>query len=691
MVCPRCGNDNLDTSIFCGTCGNDLRKKKTAKFDKKQKIVILLLLVVFLLLFALVGKKYIHKDSRLSKGTRTIMIYMAGSNLESKYSIGTASLNSIDYNKMDHDNVRVLLLAGGSTKWHNDYIKQDTTAIYELTSSGYKIVKDYNEQRDMGDPDLLYDFLKYSYDNYKSDHYDLILDDHGGAIEGAIYDELFTDDNITLEDFDTALSKSPFSKDNKLETILFSTCLNGTIEVASVLDDYADFLIASEEVTEGSPNYPVLSFINDLKYEDTAEDYGKKFINLYGNQIEDMIANNEWNQGASVYALIDLSKIDSVINELNSFIEGLNVNSNYSDISRARANLYQYGYTIHKEPSYDTVDLKDLVESLNSYSNVDASKVVKALDDAIVYLWRDSKSHNGISIFFPYNGSLIYQSKYLSISNSIKMSDTYYKFIKDFHDYKYKSNNTSSYSKGIMSNKVEIKGNEFSLQLTEDQAKDFARAEYMVFKENKDNTYSVLYSADDAKLEGTTLKTNVSDNLIKIVFDNEEIDDYYVRLYKYSDGENETYLTSAAFFYWPKEEEYGDILNYNNYFKSDAVIIYFKFDKDNNPYIGLITKKSSDSNMIDGVPLKMEDYNDYEFPSGHYKVLDENGKYLENWESVDLMTGFSFNDEDNYHFERAILSKDNTGSDTYATGKFICVFKVFDVYGNYYYTNYVEY
>lgn len=388
MVCPKCGNDNLNGSLFCSYCGCNLSKKDNSLNKKQKTIIILLLLIIVFLLILVIGKKYQNED-KLSSGTRTIMIYMAGSNLESNNAVGTASLNSIDYTKMDHDHVRVLLLAAGSTRWHNDFIKQDTTAIYELTSSGYKIVKDYNEQMDMGDPSLLASFLQYGYDNYKSDHYDLILDDHGGAIEGAIYDDLFTGDNITLQDFDIALNKSPFNDENKLETILFSTCLNGTIEVASVLDDYADYLIASEEVTQGNPETPVLYFINDLTYDDTALDYGKKFINAYKDQMNYLIENNYWDSGVSVYAMIDLSKINTILTELDRFVKGLNINTDYANIARVRANLYQYGYTEYQEPYYDTVDLKNLVTSLSSYSKTSSDKLVKALDDAIVYLWND--------------------------------------------------------------------------------------------------------------------------------------------------------------------------------------------------------------------------------------------------------------------------------------------------------------
>ena len=52
------------------------------------------------------------------------MIYMVGADLESKNGLATVDLDSINYNSMDNENINVVLIAGGATKWHNNYINK---------------------------------------------------------------------------------------------------------------------------------------------------------------------------------------------------------------------------------------------------------------------------------------------------------------------------------------------------------------------------------------------------------------------------------------------------------------------------------------------------------------------------------------------------------------------------------------
>ena len=70
--------------------------------------------------------------------------------------------------------------------------------LKEQVKEGFEKIETY-PQLNMGDPKTLSDFLTYSYKNYPASGYNLILYDHGGAIEGAIYDD-FTGDNLSLDD-----------------------------------------------------------------------------------------------------------------------------------------------------------------------------------------------------------------------------------------------------------------------------------------------------------------------------------------------------------------------------------------------------------------------------------------------------------------------------------------------------------
>ena len=139
--------------------------------DSKRRLLITGIIISILIIIASITTSIIVIINR-SGVSRTIMIYMVGSNLESTGGLASADLNSIDKN-ID-SNTRVMLIAGGSKKWSNNYISTNETSIYELTSSGFTKVKNQPKQN-MGSSETLSSFLNYVYDYSKTDEYDLIL------------------------------------------------------------------------------------------------------------------------------------------------------------------------------------------------------------------------------------------------------------------------------------------------------------------------------------------------------------------------------------------------------------------------------------------------------------------------------------------------------------------------------------
>ena len=67
--------------------------------------------------------------------TRTIMLYVVGSDLESEKGIASADINSIDYKNLSKD-VNVVMMLGGTEKWTLSYVDPEETSIYELNNSG---------------------------------------------------------------------------------------------------------------------------------------------------------------------------------------------------------------------------------------------------------------------------------------------------------------------------------------------------------------------------------------------------------------------------------------------------------------------------------------------------------------------------------------------------------------------------
>ena len=681
MKCSKCGQELLNDVKFCTNCGsniviNENNSTPLNTLDNKKKtnlrwIIIIVLLSVILVLCVLLLNK---KDNKVivgsTGGTRTIMMYVVGSNLESNSKIVTAELKSIDYENINLDEVNILLYTGGTTKWHTNYISNEENAIFELTKEGFIKKETYN-QENMGDPNTLTTFLNYGYDNYKTDLYDLLIYDHGGAIDGAIYDD-FSNDNLSLSDFEEALENSPFKK-HKLESVIFRTCLNGTIEIANIFKDYANYMVASEEVTVGYKTSSVLNYVNNLNSDLNGIDYSKTFIDAYQNQINDLDPSNIY---AHMYSIIDLNKVDTLIDELNRFISGIDMDKYYGDIVRIRDGLIQYGYTFRDDKSFDTVDLKTMINRLSDYSSVSSDKVLKAFEEAVIYNWSNTEECEGLSIYFPYRADKKVQKAFLNEYENYEELDDYNDFINDFYNQKSSSKQTS-FNKGISEKAVSTDGKEFSVELTDEQLKDYAGSIYLVFRYNEsDDTFSPVYSSDNATLKDNVLTSNMNNNLMKahiIDADTKEEMDEYLFIWERTNGSHTVKASAAVAHNWDSSLDLSE-------WETVAVQVYFDFDDDGNPFISSMTEINYDDASANGTLRYLDEFTILSYATDHYKVTDEMGNYTPNWKKSGIFTGFEYSTKDSVTYHTASLND----------GTYYGVFILYDIYENRTYSKFIE-
>lgn len=660
-------NSNQNINLSQNSYTNNIKINK-ANGLKNKKIIFLMIAV---LIICIIGVLVFNTDKNKS---RTIMVYMVGSNLESKSGLGTVDLNGIDYAEMDNENVNVVLIAGGSEEWKNNYIDEDETSIYELTDSGYKKVKTQS-LKNMGDADVFGDFLNYVYDNYKTDEYDLVFWNHGGAIIGSEFDDL-SGDNLTLSEMKLGLSKSKFNKNNKIETIIFRTCLNGTIEIADTFKDYSDYLVASEEVTLGAPVASVLKFVNDIETSDTGYEVGIKFIESYKKQISALkkyYGSSEYIY--STYSVVDLSKIDNLVDSLNDFIGDIDISENYNEIARVRSNLYQYAYSQSEEPSYDMVDLYNLVDGLKDLSPDKAEKVLNNFEDTVLYNWATNSNSRGMSIYFPYNGSNDVKKAFLKLYSSFNSFDKYNKFISQF--YLVQSSGKRSYS--FNNNKTTIaqkkQDADFSLELTDEQLKGYAKAEYLVFMDKGNGYYWPVYKGTEVELNGKTLNANINGKNLKI---ENESGSFVVPLFEtYVDDKYIKYNTSVILQNFSSEEI--------SEWKTDAAQLSLILDKSTEKVkVGSVTLNEKDANKINSVAINLNDYEYITFGSMSHQLLDQNGNFnMEVYQNNNngVYEGVEIKIEELSDFK---LSSFNDENDYY------CVFRIYDVNNNVYYSKLVK-
>ncbi|MDO4611961.1 MAG: clostripain-related cysteine peptidase [Candidatus Saccharibacteria bacterium] len=638
-------------------------------------------LIAAIAVFAITGQ-----DQNSGPVTRTFMIYMTGSDLESDNGAATHELSGIDPKEVDLENINVIMIAGGSKRWRNNYIDADETSIYQLTSSGFTKVKTQNLMN-MGEPETLSSFLKYVTDNYKTKEYELVFWNHGGALEGSEYDQLHGDDALSLQEITEALSNTTFNKDNPINTVIFSTCLNGTIENANVFKEHARYFVASEETSWTSPTGSDFSFINDVELATKNEEIGDSFIKNYKEKMVNMRdMYNAYNVDYDIYSTyshINLTKLDALNKAVDEFFADINVASNYSSIAKIRSNLLQYG-VVESHPStlrFDTVDLYNLVEQLKPFSPDKAQKVLDEFKNVVMYNYSTDADSRGLSIYFPFNGSNRSQEQFLSIYNEISSLKNYNKFIENFNATKLAgASNRLSFSKNHTQATTTSEGADFELVLTDEQLANFTKANYMVWRDNHDGTFRPVYKGIEVALEGNTLKAQIKDRQL-VVNDAEATTD---EMQEYGGG----LLTLF-------EDEVTD-----SYIKYTTNVTLTDLDADTAIGIDLIAaslnlilnKETGEVSLgettlisdgfASGTVVDLNEYDTIGFATSSYHIQNADGSFNEDWSTTSdgIITGW----------ECEVGSCDFTIEDFDSDQDYYCVFHIKDINNNVYYSNLIK-
>ncbi|MBR0100708.1 MAG: hypothetical protein IJP90_13500, partial [Treponema sp.] len=178
----------------------------------------------------------------------TLMVYMCGTDLESKNGMASADLSEMA-NADFGDNVNLIVYTGGCKSWRTSGISNSTNQIYQVKKGGVSRLVDNDGAKVMTDPNTLSAFIKWAAKNYPANRYELIFWDHGGgSVSGYGYDEKFASKgSMDLAGINKALKAGGI----KFDFIGFDACLMATAETALMLNDYADYMIASEETEPG--------------------------------------------------------------------------------------------------------------------------------------------------------------------------------------------------------------------------------------------------------------------------------------------------------------------------------------------------------------------------------------------------------------------------------------------------------
>ena len=353
----------------------------------------------------------------------TLMVYMCGTDLESKYGMATNDLQEMASAKFG-DNVNVIVYTGGCRGWKTNGISSSSNQIYKVESGGIRCLEKNMGTGAMTDPDTLTSFIKYCAQNYPANRNDLILWDHGGgSVSGYGYDEINRNKgSMDLSKLDSALKNGGVTFD----FIGFDACLMATAETAFVAEKYADYLIASEE-TEPGIGWYYKNWLTNL-----GDNPSMSTLDIGKNIVDDFVSTcaSQCRGQKTTLSVIDLAEfINTVPSKMSGFAQSVSTelkNKNYKQISDARYNTREFAQS-------SRIDQVDLVHLANNIGTPEAKELASVLKSAVKYnqTSREMTEAYGVSIYFPYKAASKVDSA-CSTMNKIGMDNDYASCIRQF-------------------------------------------------------------------------------------------------------------------------------------------------------------------------------------------------------------------------------------------------------------------
>lgn len=362
-----------------------------------------------------------------NKDVITIMVYMCGTDLESKYSMGVYDLQEMASAAISN-NINLIVYTGGSTRWHINEISNRYNQIYRVVGNGNieRLVENAGTGS-MVDPATLNSFIEWCADNYEANRYGLIMWDHGtGSVGGYGYDEKYPNlGSMDLAEIDKALTSAGIAFD----FIGFDACLMANTETALMLTEHADYLIASEEAEPGVGWY-YTNWLNAL-----SKNTSMSTIEIGKNIADSFIsACSQQTPGQSAtLSVIDLAELAATVpSKLSAFSKStsnLIANNNFKAVANARGGSREFA-----QASYS--DLVDLVDMATNIGSTEGKELAEALLGCIKYnnTSRDMYNSYGLSVYFPYRSSK-YVNTVLNTYKNIEMNEEYSDCVKNFVTY----------------------------------------------------------------------------------------------------------------------------------------------------------------------------------------------------------------------------------------------------------------
>lgn len=452
-----------------------------------------------------------------------LLIYMNGSNLESKHQLATKDISEMLRSMSPNDDFAALLLMGGTKTWHLDgivpqNISSDSITCSKITRNGFQKLAS-SEGKSIGNPSTLTEFVDYGMREFPAERYGLIFWNHGaGSVTGFGYDELYPDNtSLSLVEIHSGLQNARGGA-RRFAFIGFDACLMATLETASAIAPFADYMVASQELEPGEGwNYErVFGFLSrnpKAQGDEICREIVSSFVDYY---------NSKEPEQATLSA-VDLSKISDLMENIGklSKVKQAELASDsaagdavsYRQIAGSRAKTKTFGMPTFTCYGPDMADVLDFCRNASKPEEASlVAEIEQNIKDAVIY---SGKSDNlskekicGLSIYFPcYN---LNTAKNLTEYYRCGFNGEYLNFVKTFSQ-EWLSGNRRKGS-------VSVYDNDSPARLSTDMILNTRKIYSIVLAQRNDGKW-VSYGLDG---DGVTLDND--GRIVKLDYDKKEVE-----------------------------------------------------------------------------------------------------------------------------------------------------------------------
>lgn len=329
----------------------------------------------------------------------TILVYIVGSDLESKSGAATDNINQM-MQVGSTKNMNVVIETGGAQKagWF--------TVQRKLVLPGSLLLLQDLGSISMGATSTVQDFLEWGVTNYPADKYIIVYWDHGGGPNGGFgFDEVNPPAITPMNQIVAATMAASNNTGKRFEIIGFDACLFGSAETIAGLYPYTNYYVGSEDLEPGE-GWQYNTFLSYVNTHPTADGLavGTEIVNGYTNQNKN---------DSTTLSVVDSAAIPDLLSAVDHFAVALqpytNSIANWKNIARSRFKAPDYSTSVWDNESYDLVDLVEFASRVFDQFPVDldlcaaSTALADATQNAVKY-FKNSPNREasfGLTVYFP--------------------------------------------------------------------------------------------------------------------------------------------------------------------------------------------------------------------------------------------------------------------------------------------------